>query len=101
MFSLSQCPFSCSHQVLNLEGSIVAWTHIGLPLVQRTAGGNQPIETKRVHVYSPGWALQAKGYTPVFLSKPTWAAWGVGLVTKATAWIASVFYFFCSWQTQR
>ena len=54
-------------RVYNLEGGILAWTHHGLPLVRRIGcGGQELAETKRVHVYSPGWALQSKGYEPVF-----------------------------------
>ena len=48
----------------NLEGSILAWTHAGLPLVERRGGGEE-VATDRVHVFDERWALQAEGYTPV------------------------------------
>ncbi len=51
-------------EVLNLEGSLLAWTHVGGPLVD-SAG--QP--TRRVHVYGKRWALTAEGYEPV-ISNP-------------------------------
>ena len=47
-------------EVRNLAGSILAWTHAGLPLV---AGDEN---TKKVHIYSPGWDLSADGYEPVW-----------------------------------
>ena len=47
-------------EVRNLAGSILAWTHSGLPLVD----GEE--STKRVHVYSRGWDLSAEGYEPVW-----------------------------------
>jgi len=57
-------------KVYNLEGSIIAWTQEGLPLVQRKerlGGDVQLVETTKVHVYSKSWALQRHGYQPVFL----------------------------------
>ncbi len=48
-------------QVLNLRGSILAWTHAGGPLVD---GGEAP--TRRVHVYGPRWSLAAAAYEPVW-----------------------------------
>jgi rhodanese-related sulfurtransferase len=47
-------------QVLNLEGSLLAWTHAGGTLVDD--GG----PTKRVHVYSADWSLEAADYDPVW-----------------------------------
>lgn len=47
-------------EVRNLAGSILAWTHAGLPLVK----GDEP--TNQVHVYSKGWDLSAEGYEPVW-----------------------------------
>lgn len=47
-------------EVRNLEGSLLAWTHAGGPLVD-DAG-----PTKRVHVYSADWSLEAEGYDPVW-----------------------------------
>lgn len=47
-------------EVRNLAGSILAWTHAGLPLVK----GEEP--TNEVHVYSKGWDLSAEGYEPVW-----------------------------------
>ena len=41
----------------NLAGSILAWTHAGLPLVDPDGQ-----ETRRVHVYGPKWNLAAAGY---------------------------------------
>ena len=46
--------------VLNLEGSILAWTHAGLPLAGETG------ETKAVHVYGSRWNLAAEGYEAVW-----------------------------------
>ena len=47
-------------QVLNLEGSLLSWTHAGGPLVDDTG------PTKRVHVYSQDWSLEASDYEPVW-----------------------------------
>ena len=47
-------------QVLNLEGSLLAWTHAGGPLVDSEG------PTKRVHVYSADWSLEAEDYDPVW-----------------------------------
>jgi len=47
-------------EVLNLEGSLLAWTHAGGPLVDSEG------PTKRVHVYSADWSLEAEDYTPVW-----------------------------------
>lgn len=47
-------------EVRNLAGSILAWTHAGLPLVKDGE------ETNQVHVYSQGWDLSAEGYEPVW-----------------------------------
>lgn len=47
-------------QVLNLEGSILSWTHAGGPLVDDRG------PTKRVHVYSADWSLEAAAYEPVW-----------------------------------
>lgn len=41
----------------NLKGSILAWTHAGLPLFDKDG---QP--TKRVHTYGKQWNLVADGY---------------------------------------
>lgn len=45
----------------NLKGSILAWTHAGLPL--RDTQGK---DTKRVHVYGSKWNLVADGYEAVW-----------------------------------
>jgi rhodanese-related sulfurtransferase len=45
----------------NLAGSILAWTHAGLPLVD--AEGRR---TRRVHVYGKRWNLAASGYQAVW-----------------------------------
>ncbi len=42
--------------VLNLEGSVLAWTHIGGPLVLNG------VATDRLHVYGRRWNLAADGY---------------------------------------
>lgn len=44
----------------NLAGSILAWTHAGLPLVH----DGEP--TRRVHVYGERWNLAASGYDAVW-----------------------------------
>ncbi|MEZ5331151.1 MAG: rhodanese-like domain-containing protein [Thermoanaerobaculia bacterium] len=46
---------------VNLEGSILAWTHAGGPLVDPEG---RP--THRVHVYGRRWNLAADGYEPVW-----------------------------------
>lgn len=48
-------------QVLNLEGSLLSWTHAGGPLAD---SDGEP--TKRVHVYSADWSLEASDYDPVW-----------------------------------
>lgn len=47
-------------QVLNLEGSLLSWTHAGGPLVDDQG------PTKRLHVYSADWSLEASDYEPVW-----------------------------------
>ncbi len=50
----------------NLQGSILAWTHEGLPLVTKDKTTGQEIPTNKVHVFTGGrWLLQADGYEPV------------------------------------
>ena len=51
---------------VNLRGGILAWTHAGQPLVVPATG--EP--TRRVHVYSKDWSLQAPGYEPVVFDRP-------------------------------
>jgi len=46
--------------VLNLEGSVLAWTHAGGPLVHDGA------PTRRLHVYGRRWNLAADGYETVW-----------------------------------
>ncbi|KAG2447601.1 hypothetical protein HYH02_007523 [Chlamydomonas schloesseri] len=53
-------------QVYNMRGSILAWTQAGLPLADPRDGSH----TKRVHVFSEGWALQGDGYEPVVFRRP-------------------------------
>lgn len=48
-------------EVLNLEGSLLAWTHAGGPLVD---SDGQP--TQRLHVYSSDWSLEASAYDPIW-----------------------------------
>lgn len=45
----------------NLKGSILAWVHEGLPVLD--PWGN---ETKKVHVYGPKWNLLPEGYEGVW-----------------------------------
>lgn len=47
-------------RVFNLKGSILAWAHAGRKLV------NDEGETRRVHVYGPGWNLLPQGYEGVW-----------------------------------
>jgi len=47
-------------RVLNLEGSLLAWTHAGGPLVDEDG------PTQRVHVYSADWSLEAADYDPIW-----------------------------------
>ena len=44
-------------EVLNLEGSLLTWTHVGGPLVTSTGDA-----TQRVHVYGPAWDLAHSTY---------------------------------------
>lgn len=46
--------------VLNLEGSLLAWTHAGGDLTD----GSSP--TNRLHVFGPKWNLTADGYEGVW-----------------------------------
>lgn len=46
--------------VFNLEGSVLAWTHAGGPLV------HEGMPTKRLHVYGRRWNLAADGYETVW-----------------------------------
>lgn len=46
--------------VLNLEGSVLAWTHAGGALVQ----DGEP--TRRLHVYGRRWDLAADGYETIW-----------------------------------
>ena len=46
--------------VLNLEGSLLAWTHAGGELTD----GSSP--TNRLHVFGPRWNLAADGYEGVW-----------------------------------
>ncbi len=45
---------------LNLEGSLLAWTHAAQPLVDEDG------ETRRLHVYGKEWDLAAEGYETVW-----------------------------------
>ena len=47
-------------KVFNLEGSLLAWSHIRGKLVDDTGF------TNRVHVFSPKWQLTANNYEPVW-----------------------------------
>ena len=46
--------------ILNLEGSLLAWSHIGGELV------NSSGKTKEVHVFGKKWELTADDYQPVW-----------------------------------
>lgn len=46
--------------VLNLEGSLLAWTHAGGDLASGSG------ETRKVHVFGPKWNLAADGYEGVW-----------------------------------
>jgi len=48
-------------EVFNLKGSILAWSHAGLPLVDREGH-----DTKKVHTYGQKWDLVADGYEGVW-----------------------------------
>jgi hypothetical protein len=45
----------------------VSQTHAGLPLVELE---DRAVETRRVHVFGPRFALQAEGYEPVVFTSP-------------------------------
>ena len=47
-------------EVLNLEGSVLAWTHAGGEFMSRAG------PTRRVHVYGRRWNLAADGYETVW-----------------------------------
>ena len=47
-------------EVLNLEGSVLAWTHAGGDFVSKSG------PTRRVHVYGRRWNLAADGYETVW-----------------------------------
>ena len=47
-------------EVLNLEGSVLAWTHAGGALTSGTA------PTNRLHVYGRRWNLAADGYETIW-----------------------------------
>ena len=47
-------------EALNLEGSLLAWSHVGGKLVNETGA------TKQIHVFSRQWQLTAEGYEPVW-----------------------------------
>ncbi|MDE2784791.1 MAG: rhodanese-like domain-containing protein [Gemmatimonadota bacterium] len=46
--------------MLNLEGSVLAWTHAGGQLV------NDGVPTRRLHVYGRRWNLAAAGYQTIW-----------------------------------
>ncbi|MDE2752464.1 MAG: rhodanese-like domain-containing protein, partial [Gemmatimonadota bacterium] len=46
--------------MLNLEGSVLAWTHAGGQLV------NDGVPTRRLHVYGRRWNLAADGYQTIW-----------------------------------
>ncbi|MBX3177703.1 MAG: rhodanese-like domain-containing protein [Candidatus Hydrogenedentes bacterium] len=48
-------------EVFNLKGSVLAWTHAGMMLVD-----GEGRETRTVHTYGPQWDLVAEGYESVW-----------------------------------
>ncbi|MXX55549.1 MAG: rhodanese-like domain-containing protein [Gemmatimonadetes bacterium] len=46
--------------MLNLEGSVLAWTHVGGQLV------SEGVRTRRLHVYGRRWNLAADGYQTIW-----------------------------------
>lgn len=55
--------------VRNMAGSLLSWTHEGLPLV---AGDGSGAATKKVHAFGPKWAvLYAPGYETSTFPNPT------------------------------
>jgi len=66
----------------NLEGSILAWTHEGLPLVTRDKISGQEVPSKKVHVFGDQWkGLQGEGYEPIKFK--------YGMLSYATTTISS------------
>eukprot|EP00850_Spirogloea_muscicola_P011943 SM000076S21764 [mRNA] locus=s76:169839:171011:+ [translate_table: standard] len=68
-------------EAFNLKGSILAWTHAGLPLVNAydpvtgsSSEDKEAVTTKNVHVFADKWALQGDGYNAVYF--PHGAPWG-------------------------
>ena len=59
-----------SSRVYNLEGSLLSWSHEGLPLSTHVDG--KAVGTTRLHVFSPSWSLEGPGYTPVLSPQPLW-----------------------------
>ena len=47
-------------EVLNLEGSLLAWSHAGGKLINETG------PTKQIHVFNRNWQLTAEGYEAVW-----------------------------------
>ncbi|MEO1465267.1 MAG: rhodanese-like domain-containing protein, partial [Cyanobacteria bacterium J06633_1] len=47
-------------EVLNLEGSLLAWSHVGGELVNATG------RTNKVHVFGRQWRLTSEDYEPVW-----------------------------------
>ena len=66
--------------VVNLKGSILAWTHLGMPLAAggreagREGGPAAGSSTTRVHVFGEKWALQHPAYEAVTFGKATYAS---------------------------
>jgi rhodanese-related sulfurtransferase len=52
-------------QAENLEGGLLAWSHIGGPLEVRNAAG-MATPTRRVHIYSSGWNFLHPDYEAVW-----------------------------------
>lgn len=67
----------------NLEGSILAWTHEGLPLVTKDKSTGQEFPTKKVHVFGNQWALQQENYEAVVFK--------YGMLSYAKSAISSTF----------
>ena len=68
-------------EAVNLKGGILAWTHAQGQLVEPATGAS----TRRVHVYSADWALQADGFEPVSFARPPAGATLLGVLRDKAA----------------
>ena len=63
----------------NLKGSVLAWTHAGLPLV---AGDGSDAPTRKVHCFGDKWNIPGAGYEGIVFEK---TPWGKLIKDKASA----------------